>query len=237
MGVPKFRPYKASDFGGLTKSVDTDKRIVCGYFASFNTLDSDGDMFQKGAFAKSLVENKDRIMHLLQHNTLQPIGRPTTLAEDEMGLYFETPIAKTDLGDDVLQLYKEGVYKEHSVGFELINCMPITKDGDTVNLITEAKLWEGSTVSWGANSNTPVVDIKQVEGIMNQKSYIEKALKVKGLHDDLYIRLELHLKQLQTLVNASIALTPKTEAAKKEQHNEPTESQKLAEALSKITFK
>ncbi len=117
----EWRWYQTKNNGGKLKDVDTTGRTVCGYFASFNTKDSDGDMFAPGCFAKSINENSDRIMHLLQHNTLQPIGRPSLLKEDNTGLYFETPVAKTQLGDDVLQLYRDGVYKEHSVGFEMIN--------------------------------------------------------------------------------------------------------------------
>lgn len=160
----EWRWYQTKNTGGKLKDVDTTGRTVCGYFASFNTLDSDGDMFAPGSFAKSLNENGSRIMHLLQHNTMQPIGRPTVLKEDNTGLYFETPIAKTQLGDDVLQLYRDGVYKEHSVGFEMINSQQSSVDSrqsaEPVNVIKEARLWEGSTVTWGANANTPFMGMK-----------------------------------------------------------------------------
>ncbi|HTB06574.1 MAG TPA: HK97 family phage prohead protease [Bacteroidia bacterium] len=168
----EWRWYQTKNTGGKLKDVDTTGRTVCGYFASFNTKDSDGDMFAPGCFAKSISENRDRIMHLLQHNTLQPIGRPSTLKEDNQGLYFETPVANTQLGDDVLQLYRDGVYKEHSVGFEMINSQQLSvvsqqSSEEPVNVIKEAKLWEGSTVTWGANSNTPLTGIKSKYPISN----------------------------------------------------------------------
>ena len=38
------------------KDVDTNSRIVAGYFSAFNNVDSDGDLIKRGAFAKSLKE-------------------------------------------------------------------------------------------------------------------------------------------------------------------------------------
>src|ERR1700722_20830903 len=157
-----FRPFQSKSAGDISlKDIDRSKRTVMGYFASFNTLDSDGDIFAPGAFAKSLDENKARIMHLLQHDPMRPIGRPSVLKEDETGLYFETPIAQTELGDDVLQLYLDGVYNEHSVGFQLIQSNH--DEAKHANIITEAKLWEGSTVTWGANHNTPFIGVKNLQ--------------------------------------------------------------------------
>ncbi len=221
----EWRWYQTKSIGGNLKDVDTAGRTVCGYFASFNTKDSDGDMFAPGCFAKSINENGDRIIHLLQHNTLQPIGRPSTLKEDAQGLYFETPVANTQLGDDVLQLYRDGVYKEHSVGFEMINsgqssvASQQSLDEEPVNIIKEARLWEGSTVTWGANANTPFRGIKSnpslatnhysltttediLDEALERSSLIYKQLHRGNLHDDTYTLLEIELKQLQSLLAA-----------------------------------
>ena len=159
--------------------MDVAKRTVCGYFASFNTLDSDGDVFAPGAFKVSLAQNKDRIMHLLQHDTTLPLARPTILIEDSKGLYFESyfqpPKGDAELMyiQDTLEMYESGLLKEHSVGFELIKSKPdqsgefgtYTNPWDPdkelpANIITEAFLWEGSTVTWGANKNTPFLGVK-----------------------------------------------------------------------------
>ncbi|MGP8214741.1 MAG: HK97 family phage prohead protease [Bacteroidia bacterium] len=234
----EWRWYQTKNAGSNSlKDVDTTGRTVCGYFASFNTRDSDGDMFAPGCFAKSISENSERIMHLLQHNTLQPIGRPVVLKEDAQGLYFETPIAKTQLGDDVLQLYRDGVYKEHSVGFEMINSYQSSVDsgqssvpGEQVNVIKEARLWEGSTVTWGANSNTPFTGIKTrtqnsvpllttqniLDEALERSTLIYKQLHRGNLHDDTYTLLEIELKQLQSLLAARPSDIPDTMPANKE---------------------
>lgn len=209
------RPTLYKSVGGTLKDVDPSKRTVTGYFASFNTLDSDGDVFQKGCFAKSLIENKARIMHLLQHDITQPIGRPNVLLEDATGLYFETTLADSDVANDTLQLYIDGVYNEHSVGFEMIKSEPDT-DGTyptytppfdpnatiAANVITEAKLWEGSTVTWGANQNTPFLGVKDapVELVLKHISARNTLLHRGNLRDETYMRLEAELKSLQDIL-------------------------------------
>ena len=154
------------------------------------------------------------------------------LKEDGTGLYFETPIANTQLGDDVLQLYRDGVYKEHSVGFEMINASgshqssvvsrqsSIDSDQpEPVNIIKEARLWEGSTVTWGANSQTPFTGIKShytlstndsrlltsqniLDEALERSTLIYKQLHRGNLHDDTYTLLEIEMKQLQALLAA-----------------------------------
>jgi uncharacterized protein len=240
-----FRPYKAKSAGELSiKDIDTSKRTVMGYFASFNTLDSDGDIFAPGAFTKSLTENRDRIMHLLQHDPMRPIGRPSVLKEDGQGLYFETPIAQTELGDDVLQLYIDGVYNEHSVGFQLIKSHtasqpPIGGEGGA-NIITDAKLWEGSTVTWGANQNTPFIGVKFLESAMKRKGILEKALHRGNLCDATYYKLQIELQQLLTLLETNPAPAPSrtmirdTHAAGEDETD--ARDTELVNKLSTITF-
>ena len=69
--------------------VDLKSRQVKGYFASFDTLDSDRDVIRKGAFAKSIQENgvdsagNRKIAHLRNHDWEQQIGKLTELGEDE----------------------------------------------------------------------------------------------------------------------------------------------------------
>ena len=50
--------------GGAVKDVDTEKRIVTGYYSSTATLDTDNDIFEKGAFMKTLTDQ--RYEHLLK---------------------------------------------------------------------------------------------------------------------------------------------------------------------------
>lgn len=163
------------------KDVDRDSNVVTGYYAAW-TSDSVDDRFEKGAFEESIEKfgpqaDKQRIVHLNQHLTKQPIGRPITLREDNHGLYFETAIADTRKGRDVLALYNEGVISEHSVGFQRQEEREEEKD----TVIEKALLLEGSNVTWGANSDTPFTGFKSgkqaIEELVNYASNLKSALR------------------------------------------------------------
>jgi uncharacterized protein len=145
---------------GIIEDVDDVKGIVTGYFSAFNNIDSDGDVIVSGAYKKTVGENgpmgRNRIMHLLQHNPLMPLAKPMELMEDAKGLRFVSKITETSYGKDVIKLYSEGVFNEHSVGFEIVK----SDNKAGYREIREIKLWEGSTVTWGANPNTPIESMK-----------------------------------------------------------------------------
>jgi hypothetical protein len=193
--------------GATLKDVDVKNGVITGYFASFDTLDSDGDVFTKGAFKKSINENSNRIMHLLQHDVLKPIGRPEVLREDTKGLYFETKLNSKQLEvsyiKDTLKLYEAGVFNEHSVGFITMQEHKGNKGGNSVNFISEAKLMEGSTVTWGANENTPYMGLKSLtkDNINDRIDKVCKALKIGELSDDLFIKLEIELQSIKTFIS------------------------------------
>lgn len=204
--------YSIKSVGGTVKDVDVKNRIVTGYFASFDTLDSDGDIFQKGAFKRSINNNAKRIMHLLQHDPSKPIGRPE-VKEDSRGLYFETKFTDAQMNvkyiEDTLNLYEAGVYNEHSVGFQTVN----QERKSDHNLITEVKLWEGSTVTWGANENTPMAGMKSLfkskEDITERINLISKAIGGGNFSDETYNQLTLSLEQLKALLTVdSTQVTP-----------------------------
>lgn len=187
---------------------------IVGYFASFDNQDSDGDIFQKGAFGKSIGENGGRIMHLLQHNPAQPIARPE-LTEDTKGLRFTSIISKDQMSvgyiADTVNLYKSGVFNEHSVGFQTLK----EKSEGDANIITEVKLWEGSTVTWGANHETPLESIKNLKNpqdIIARLDVVSKALRVGNLTDETYISLEREIEAIKSLLEPRKHSEPISEA-------------------------
>jgi HK97 family phage prohead protease len=165
--------------GGEVKDLDLKKRTVTGYFAKFETIDSEGDVFVKGAFKKSIEESFKRIKHLLHHNFTHPVGAIKRLEEDDFGLYFESYIPETQAGDELLKMYDAGIYNEHSVGFRLIKGES-TKDA---YLIKEVQLFEGSTVTWGANSETPFLGFKDLQEITNLKDKNDFLIVITALKD------------------------------------------------------
>ncbi len=188
------------------KDVDVKSGIVTGYAAAFDNVDSDGDVFRKGAFTKSVSERgpsgTNQQVHLLQHNILQPLGKPHVLREDEKGLYFETKLAKTSYGKDTLELYREGIYNEHSVGFKTIQ----EEAKSEFNEITEVKLFEFSTVTLGANSQTPFTGFKATERL----ELLTKALRNGSFTDDTFALLEIEFNQLKALMEPDNTPEPQT---------------------------
>jgi hypothetical protein len=196
--------------GGSIKDVDTAKGIVTGYFSIFGNKDSDGDIIMPGAFAKTIQENgpksqKPRILHLLQHDTWKPLAKPTTLEEDAKGLYFESLISKTSYGRDTLQLYLDGVLTEHSIGFNTIK-REVDETTETTKLL-ELKLWEGSTVSWGANMEAMVTGMKSLDkktlydALIKKMSALQKAVKGNYTDETAY-QLEIELLQIQQMIKS-----------------------------------
>lgn len=202
----KQRPnYEYKSLVASLSDVDVSSGIVTGYFAAFGNIDSDGDMIMPGAFKKTIKERgpkgANQIFHLLMHNPMMVIGKPSLLEEDEKGLKFETKVPGTTLGKDSLILYEAGVYNEHSIGYRCMKWQEVEQAGqENYYKLIEIKLWEGSTVNWGANDQTPFTGFKSAEeranALTQRKTALFKALKVGGLTDDTYIQLELMFEQL-----------------------------------------
>jgi len=134
------------------------------YASAFNNVDLDGDTIPKGAFKRTIKERgpngTNQILHLLHHDTDKILSKPKELKEDDFGLLAVVPIPDTTIGTDTYKLYKHGIYNEHSIGYKTIDSSQEIIKGVTVTTLKELKLWEFSTVPWGANPNTPLVSIK-----------------------------------------------------------------------------
>lgn len=203
--------YQYKGIPAQVKDIDTKNGIVTGYFSQFGEVDSDGDMIVKGAFSKSIMENgpesqKQRIVHLYQHDVSKPLGKPYMLKEDDYGLYFESKIVGTSYGEDVLKLYEAGVINEHSIGFVTVKGQP--KEGYME--IQEVKLFEGSTVTFGANENTPFTGFKNMdkETATEQVRKLTKAVRNGTFTDETFHLLEIQLKQLEQFIIDSLYQTP-----------------------------
>jgi len=190
--------FEYKNLSGGVKDIDTEKRIVTGYLASFGNEDSYGDIVEKGAFAKTLMERKNDIFFLNQHNWSQPHGKFSVLQEDMKGLYFESkPLIDTSYSSDLLKLYEAGIVKEHSFGYNTI----VSEFDTTTNIriLKEIKLYEGSNVTRGANKKTPFLGMKSLtlKEINDQAKLITKAFRNGTFTDETFMLLEIALKQLQ----------------------------------------
>lgn len=195
------------------KDIDGKKGIVTGYFANFDSVDSDGDIIKKGSFIKTISQQgptslKPRIKHLLNHDPSQPLGVITELKEDNYGLYYESKIGSHDGGVDFIKKIESGLITEHSIGYRTIKfnqLKPWTewKEGEAMRELTELKLYEGSSLTaWGANMNTPLTGMKSEQKAMAVGKRIDlliKAMREGTFTDETFDMLEIELKQIQQL--------------------------------------
>lgn len=189
--------YKAAPVGEL---IDADEKagIIKGYGSYFGNKDSDNDVIMKGAYKKTIEENGDRVKYLYQHDMNQPIGKMTELYEDEKGLVFVAEIAKTQLGNDVVELMKSGVITENSVGI-----MPIQKNNkDGYREITEVKLYEISAVTLAANDQAKILDVKgniDVDKLSKRYDNLTKLIRKGEISDQMGFAIEAEILKLKSL--------------------------------------
>ena len=143
--------------GLIAKVEDVSERTVSAYWSNFGNKDFDGDIIVKGAFKKTITDRskENPILFLKNHNFNNHISSPHEVVEDSKGLLARYKLPNTTQGNDTLEMYKEGFYNQHSIGFKTIQ-----QDREKgANYIKEIKLFEGSVVPFGANPLTPMVSI------------------------------------------------------------------------------
>jgi len=142
-------------------------RTIVGIVAPFGVSArvSDGgapynEMFQRGAFTKTLNDRGDRPVKLLsQHESrAHPLGSSLLMREDTAGLYGEFKVSNTRAGNDALELVRDGALDSFSVGFTPIKA---TKKGDTT-VRTEVALREASLVTFGAYPDALITGIRSL---------------------------------------------------------------------------
>jgi uncharacterized protein len=188
-----------NDNPGIITNIDASANLVEGYFSVFGNVDSDNDMVMPGAFTKTLQENGSRIRHLWQHDPRYPIARPE-LTQDSIGLKFRSKLSNTTIGKDTILLYEDGVIDEHSFGYQTIR----SQSKSNYNELIELKVWEGSSVTWGANPLSlggPAGKAMTKDEIINRMDTVYKALRHgKYETEDIFILLDIQFEQLKSAI-------------------------------------
>jgi HK97 family phage prohead protease len=217
--------------------VSTSSRIVTGFFNSYNFFDSDKDVLIMGAAKKSIEERGvnstavAKIKHALNHDLTTLVGKLQVLEETTKngitGIYFESKIANTTLGNDTLINYKEGIYDNHSIGFKYNQLSLIESEKNPVAwnevvskllnpeeaekygylyLVKEINLFEGSTVAFGANSLTPFLGVKSGSkesmtlALVSKLNQLEHTVKNGMQSDEMLSTFELQIKQFKQIL-------------------------------------
>ena len=174
---------------------DTEGRTFAGYASTFGNIDAVGDTIQPGAFAKSIADRlpKNQIKVLWQHK--DPIGLPRLMREDANGLYVEGTISKTRLGDEALELIRDGVVDRMSIGFTVEDSEAI----ETGRLIKSVTLYEFSPVTFPADEYAGILGVKHlvedIEGVESRKD-IERILRQSGFSKSAATALYARIRSL-----------------------------------------
>lgn len=179
--------------------LDAGKRSVSMMFSRFENVDLVDDVMVPGSYRKSLAERglKGLIYHVSNHRA-QPefILSKGIFEENTEGLVGHREFLDTTHATDVFKLYDAGLINQHSVFFAAPKGK-WEKKGN-ITYYHEVILFEGSTVLWGANPDTPTFGrkslLEELGGIDEMVKYgrnLIKALKNGTFTDDTFQLLEV----------------------------------------------
>tara|TARA_R110001606_G_scaffold85719_6_gene194311 strand:- start:3565 stop:4320 length:756 start_codon:yes stop_codon:yes gene_type:complete len=209
------------------KDLDLEAREVAMYVSDFGTIDSDNDMIMPGAFTKSISERgpnssgNRKIAFLRHHDWQKQIGLPVKMEEDANGLFVVAKLGNSTDGKDAMEDYKDGIIREHSIGFKYIQDRIKFIDDDTMAAggyyeVSEVALWEFSAVTFGANQYTNVVEVgKSAERedmaikLNNEINLVAKSIISGQGTDERQYALEMRLKFLNARM-LDLAITEPT---------------------------
>lgn len=226
------------DFSFEVKDID-EKGVVTMYVNAFNNIDSAKEISMPGSFKKTIKENFKRIKHLYNHDRTMLVGAPLEMKEDSFGLLVRSAMNLDkqfvkDIYSDYRFMADHKRTLEHSIGYNLIKWSYDKTTNVQKNL--EYQLLEYSTLSFlGANSETPMVDLKNDSNIEEQIVLLEKMLKHSGYSDEKYIEIEKHLNELRQLSTNIEALEPPAEELTDEQKSQTEQAE--AEQIRKEKLK
>ena len=192
------------------KKDDIAGRVFSGYASTFD-VDLGGDIIVPGAFKKTIEGRQDKIKILWQHQ--DPIGKSMRLYEDSIGLFVEGKVSKTRLGDEAIELMRDKVVNQMSIGFSIPAGKSEMSD-DGIRIIREVKLFEFSPVTFPMNENAIITSVKNMKDAIAQGQIEETDLK--------------ELSELLTDIKTLLATEPPKNT---QPDNQPSELEALAKAL------
>lgn len=185
---------------------------------------------ERGPISTSVV----KIKHLLFHDWTRLPGKIQVLDERTLtvknqqvqGIYFETQMSETQEGVDTLINYQEEVYDNHSIGFQFLDGEWIDSEAENwdkvlgtllnpekaeaagfMYLWKEIKLYEGSTVAFGANDLTPFLGVKDANNkeaialkLMARMNTLTTQVKSGKQSDEMLESFEMQILQIKQVI-------------------------------------
>ena len=192
------------------KKDDIAGRVFSGYASTFD-VDLGGDIITPGAFKKTIDGRQDKIKVLWQHN--EPIGKSMRLYEDSIGLFVEGKVSKTRLGDEAIELMRDRVIDQMSIGFSIPAGKSEMSD-EGLRIIREVKLFEFSPVTFPMNENAIITSVKNMKDAIALGQIEQKDLN--------------ELSELLTDIKTLLSTEPSKDT---QPQNQPSELEMLSKAL------
>ena len=213
--------FKTKSIELSVKDIDTSGRRVQVALSKFGNVDSDGEVITRGAFAKSIKERgaesqtNRKIKFLRYHDFEHEIGIRKSMEETHEHLIGIGDLGRSTKGNDAFLDYQDGIITEHSIGFISVPDKINVLESGIVEL-NEVFLMEGSAVTFGANSETPVFNVSGKDQYcqdyldkLNSKMYgLLNALKNGHGTDERLESIENQLRVIQSKYNSLIKFEP-----------------------------
>jgi uncharacterized protein len=138
------------------RATDVEKREVSGIAVPYNeTYDMGGGRLER--FEKGAVDTNSHVKLFRDHNEI--IGVVTELQDSDEGLLVRAKISETTLGNETLELVKDGAIRSFSVGF-----IPVkNRTEGNITIRTKVDLKEISLVPFPAYDNAAVLAVREEE--------------------------------------------------------------------------
>ena len=182
----------------------TDSGEFTGLASTYGNIDLGGDIIERGAFKKTIAENRGRVKVLWQHDASEPIGIPEEMIEDENGLYVKAKISMTDAGKKAMTLIRDGVITEMSIGYDVVKDDYKMMGNRRVRMLKEVRLWEFSPVTFAANDKAKIMKMRSLlenvknDNIDNVIEYI-KSLENQPSNDTDYIETNTIIEMIKKM--------------------------------------
>lgn len=199
--------YEKKYFNLKALDVDTSSKKVKVAIAELESIDRDEDVIVPKAVERTLKnkgpKGSNEIWHLLDHTptSFSALSKFTELYVEGKYLvgisHYKDSFAWREVA---WPLYEGGDFTNHSIGFRTVKAEQ--KNG--YREIQELELFEGSAVLWGANPNTPTMQVYKSMTFEQKKedlrSRMERLLKFIHSSHDMEERkslIEIEFKQIQ----------------------------------------
>ncbi|MBC8284358.1 MAG: HK97 family phage prohead protease [Nitrospinae bacterium] len=144
----------------------------CGYASTFGSIDLGGDVVEKGAYKKTLIESKGRFPILDHHDPTRQIGWNVEAHEDERGLFvrglLDLNVMVARERHSLMKMAQTiGGRTGLSIGFRVIK-EGADRNRPEIRRLKEIQLLEYSVVTFPMNRQAAVISVKAKQEMIGQ---------------------------------------------------------------------